>query len=74
LQPAYHKLYVDCREHAAYFAKDPTEYGQRLHAAHIAWQDFIVLANRLVLQIDAFAHEYDFDERTPGMDIAVLSM
>ncbi|KAM8713679.1 hypothetical protein ACLKA7_013925 [Drosophila subpalustris] len=66
LQPAYYKLYGDCREHAAYFAKDPTEYGQRLHAAHIAWQDFIVLANRLVLQIDAFAHEYDFDESTPG--------
>lgn len=66
LQPAYHKLYGDCREQAAYFAKDPTEYGQRLHAAHIAWQDFIVLANRLVLQIDAFAHEYDFDESTPG--------
>ncbi|XP_030566325.1 hormone-sensitive lipase [Drosophila novamexicana] len=66
LQPAYHKLYADCQEHAAYFAKDHTEYGQRLHAAQIAWQDFIVLANRLVLQIEAFAHEYDFDECTPG--------
>lgn len=66
LQPAYSKLYSDCQEHAEYFAKDHTEYGQRLHAAHIAWQDFIVLANRLVLQIDAFAHEYDFDASTPG--------
>lgn len=66
LQPAYSKLYRDCQEHAEYFAKDHTEYGQRLHAAHIAWQDFIVLANRLVLQIDAFAHEYDFDASTPG--------
>ncbi|EDV98300.1 hormone-sensitive lipase [Drosophila grimshawi] len=66
LQPAYQKLYADCQDHAAYFAKDHTEHGQRLHAAHIAWQDFIVLANRLVLQIEAFAHEYDFDEATPG--------
>lgn len=66
LQPAYSKLYRDCQVHAEYFAKDHTEYGQRLHAAHIAWQDFIVLANRLVLQIDAFAHEYDFDASTPG--------
>ncbi|XP_062134093.1 hormone-sensitive lipase isoform X2 [Drosophila sulfurigaster albostrigata] len=66
LQPAYQKLYCDCRELAAYFAKDQSEYGQRLHAAHIAWQDFIVLANRLVMQIDAFAHEYDLDASTPG--------
>ncbi|XP_017867571.1 PREDICTED: hormone-sensitive lipase [Drosophila arizonae] len=66
LKPTYLKLYTNCQEHAAYFAKDHTEYGQRLHAAHIAWQDFIVLANRLVLQIETFAHEYDFDESTPG--------
>lgn len=65
-QPTYLKLYANCQEHAAFFAKDHTEYGQRLHAAHIAWQDFIVLANRLVSQIELFAHEYDFDELTPG--------
>ncbi|ALC41362.1 CG11055 [Drosophila busckii] len=66
LQPAYKQLYENCHEHAAYFVKDNTEYGQRLHAAHIAWQDFIVLANRLVLQIESFAHEYDLDASTPG--------
>ncbi|XP_001361054.3 hormone-sensitive lipase [Drosophila pseudoobscura] len=66
LQTSYRSLFVACQEHAAFFAKDHTEFGQRLHAAHIAWQDFIVLANRLVLQIEVFAHEYDFDEQTPG--------
>ncbi|KAI8038521.1 hormone-sensitive lipase [Drosophila gunungcola] len=66
LQQAYGSLFAACQDHAAFFARDHTEFGQRLHAAHIAWQDFIVLANRLVLQIEAFAHEYDFDERTPG--------
>ncbi|SPP73305.1 hormone-sensitive lipase [Drosophila guanche] len=66
LQASYRSLFVACQEHAAFFAKDHTEFGQRLHAAHIAWQDFIVLANRLVLQIESFAHEYDFDEHTPG--------
>ncbi|KAH8270790.1 hypothetical protein KR018_003898 [Drosophila ironensis] len=66
LQTAYRTLYSACQDHAAFFAKDHTEHGQRLHAAHIAWQDFIVVANRLVLQIEAFAHEYDFDESTPG--------
>lgn len=66
LQTDYGSLFSACQEHASFFAKDNTEYGQRLHAAHIAWQDFIVLANRLVVQIQAFAHEYDFDEQTPG--------
>ncbi|XP_017035697.1 hormone-sensitive lipase [Drosophila kikkawai] len=66
LKASYRSLYAACQDHAAFFAKDHTEYGQRLHAAHIAWQDFIVLANRLVQQIEAFAHEYDFDEETPG--------
>ncbi|KAH8401709.1 hypothetical protein KR009_007440 [Drosophila setifemur] len=66
LQTAYRNLFAACQDQAAFFAKDHTEYGQRLHAAHIAWQDFIVLANQLVLQIEAFAQEYDFDEHTPG--------
>ncbi|XP_070068562.1 hormone-sensitive lipase [Drosophila takahashii] len=66
LQTAYGTLFAACQDHAAFFARDHTEFGQRLHAAHIAWQDFIVLANRLVQQIEAFAHEYDFDEQTPG--------
>jgi len=66
LQTEYRTLFAACQDHAAFFARDHTEFGQRLHAAHIAWQDFIVLANRLVLQIEAFAHEYDFDEQTPG--------
>ncbi|XP_068146798.1 hormone-sensitive lipase [Drosophila tropicalis] len=66
LQETYRCLFAACLEHSAFFAKDPTEFGQRLHAAHVAWQDFIVLANRLVMQIEEFAHEYDFDADTPG--------
>ncbi|XP_030388505.1 hormone-sensitive lipase [Scaptodrosophila lebanonensis] len=65
-QPDYYGLYVECMEHAAYFAKDHTEFGQRLHAAHVAWQDFIILANHLTLEIASFAHTYDFDDLTPG--------
>ncbi|XP_036332925.1 hormone-sensitive lipase [Rhagoletis pomonella] len=66
LLPIYAELLEQCVEHADYFRDDPSERGQRLYAAFVAWQDFIRLANKLVLQIDAFAYKYDFDEHTPG--------
>ncbi|XP_067627370.1 hormone-sensitive lipase [Eurosta solidaginis] len=66
LQPLYAELFQQCVEHAEFFKNDHTEKGQRLYAAFVAWQDFICLANKLTLEIDAFAYKYDFDEHTPG--------
>ncbi|XP_020716747.1 hormone-sensitive lipase isoform X1 [Ceratitis capitata] len=66
LQLIYAELLEQCAEHAEHFREDHSEKGQRLYAAFVAWQDFIRLANKLVLQIEAFAHKYDFDEHTPG--------
>lgn len=66
LQPLYAQLLEQCIEHANHFRDDHSEKGQRLYGAFVAWQDFIRLANKLVLQIDAFAYKYDFDEHTPG--------
>lgn len=66
LQPLYAQLLAQCVEHADHFREDHSERGQRLYGAFVAWQDFIRLANKLVLQIDAFAYKYDFDEHTPG--------
>ncbi|XP_011180819.2 hormone-sensitive lipase [Zeugodacus cucurbitae] len=66
LQPLYAQLLEQCAEHANHFREDHSEKGQRLYGAFVAWQDFIRLANKLVLQIDAFAYKYDFDEHTPG--------
>ncbi|XP_037948822.1 hormone-sensitive lipase-like [Teleopsis dalmanni] len=66
LLPLYEKLLEQCQEQAVFFQDDSTERGQRLYAAFVAWQDFIRSANKLVLQIEEFAHKYDFDENTPG--------
>uniref|UniRef100_A0A1A9W7R9 Small subunit processome component 20 homolog n=1 Tax=Glossina brevipalpis TaxID=37001 RepID=A0A1A9W7R9_9MUSC len=64
--PKYRELLLACQEHIEFFRSENTEKGLRLYAALLAWQDFIILANQLVQEIDAFAHNYDFDENTPG--------
>lgn len=66
MKPLYRELLLSCQEQAFYFKDDATERGQRLQAALVAWQDFIILSDDLVHQIEAFAYQYDFDEYTPG--------
>ena len=66
LQLEYQKLMDSCMEQAEFFVADISEKGQRLHAAFLAWQDFIHQSNELTLEIQAFASHYDFDEHTPG--------
>lgn len=66
MRPLYRDLLVACQEQASFFKDDISERGQRLHAALVAWQDFIILSDDLVQQIEAFAYKYDFDEHTPG--------
>lgn len=66
----YYKFYNDlenlCVKNGVFFKDDPSERGQRLHAALVAWVDWIHLAKELVGKIRVFMHEYDFDEHTPG--------
>ncbi|XP_065368054.1 hormone-sensitive lipase [Calliphora vicina] len=66
MRPQYCELLLACQEQALFFKDDISERGQRLHAALVAWQDFIILSDDLVQQIEAFAYKYDFDEHTPG--------
>ncbi|KAI8128841.1 Hormone-sensitive lipase [Lucilia cuprina] len=66
MKPLYRELLLACQEQAEFFKDDVTERGQRLHAALVAWQDFILLSHDLVQQVEAFAYKYDFDEHTPG--------
>lgn len=66
MQEKYRDLLLACQEQAVFFKDDPSEKGQRLFAASIVWQDFIIMADNLVRQIDMFAYKYDFDENTPG--------
>ncbi|TMW54108.1 hypothetical protein DOY81_000784 [Sarcophaga bullata] len=66
MKPLYRELLLACQEQASYFKDDATERGQRLQAALVAWQDFIILSDDLVHQVEAFAGQYDFDEHTPG--------
>lgn len=63
---SYHDLENLCLKNAVFFKDDPSERGQRLHAALLAWIDWIHLAKELVDKIRVFMHEYDFDEHTPG--------
>lgn len=66
MRSQYRELLLACQEQALFFKDDISERGQRLHAALVAWQDFIILSDDLVQQIEAFAYKYDFDEHTPG--------
>ncbi|XP_073812727.1 hormone-sensitive lipase [Musca autumnalis] len=66
MQQKYRDLLMACYEQAVFFKDDITEKGQRLYAASIAWQDFIIMADNLVRQVQSFASTYDFDENTPG--------
>ncbi|XP_055855094.1 hormone-sensitive lipase [Episyrphus balteatus] len=63
---SYHDLENLCLQNGLHFKDDPSERGQRLHAALLAWVDWIHLAKELVGKIRIFMHEYDFDEHTPG--------
>ncbi|XP_005185270.2 hormone-sensitive lipase [Musca domestica] len=66
MRAKYRDLLMACYEQAVFFKDDLTEKGQRLHAANMAWQDFIIMADNLVRQVQSFASTYDFDENTPG--------
>lgn len=55
-----------CENNITFFAKDESEYGQRLHKA---FQDIIKHINAIgpmVNKINSVAKHYDFDEDTPG--------
>uniref|UniRef100_A0A1I8PMQ6 Hormone-sensitive lipase n=1 Tax=Stomoxys calcitrans TaxID=35570 RepID=A0A1I8PMQ6_STOCA len=66
MRPKYRELLLVCQEQALHFKDDVTEKGQRLQAALVVWQDFIIMSDGLVRQIETFASNYDFDESTPG--------
>ncbi|KAJ6634788.1 Hormone-sensitive lipase [Pseudolycoriella hygida] len=55
-----------CRNNVEYFSTDETENGLRLHGAFISLIDHLEIVRNYVAKIKEFAHEYDFDEVTPG--------
>lgn len=55
-----------CQNNIKYFEGDGTENGLRIHGAFVGLIDHIEAARPLVKGVHEFAHEYDFDEDTPG--------
>ncbi|XP_058823346.1 hormone-sensitive lipase [Topomyia yanbarensis] len=55
-----------CRNNINYFKDDETENGLRIHGAFVGLIDHIETAKPLVKEIKNFAHEYDYDEASPG--------
>ncbi len=55
-----------CKNNVEYFSTDDTENGLRLHGAFVSLIDHLAVARNYVTDIKEFAHEYDFDEKTPG--------
>lgn len=68
--PNYFALYDAfedlCKNNVEYFSTDDTENGLRLHHAFVSLIDHLEVARNYVTEIKEFAHEYDFDETTPG--------
>uniref|UniRef100_A0A8D8DN94 Hormone-sensitive lipase n=2 Tax=Culex pipiens TaxID=7175 RepID=A0A8D8DN94_CULPI len=55
-----------CKNNIKYFEDDESENGLRIHGAFVGLIDHVVTAKPLVKEVHDFAHEYDFDENTPG--------
>lgn len=55
-----------CNNNIVYFRTDESEVGQRFLNAYVGLLDHIETARGYVDQIRMFAHEYDFNESTPG--------
>lgn len=62
----FEKLRDLCRNNLAFFAKDESSNGVRIHGSFQSLYDHIDMALQKVEEINGFAHEYDFDEQTPG--------
>lgn len=63
---AYDELVEICQDNRQYFESDDSEMGQRFYNEFICLLDHIAAARQYVTEFNGFAHEYDFDERTPG--------
>lgn len=63
---SYDALSSICEENAKFYENEENECGQRYHGAFSGIIDHIVVARKLVNEINQFAHQYDFDENTPG--------
>lgn len=55
-----------CEDNAKYYESEDNECGQRYHGALTGIIDHIEVARKLTTDVLSFAHEYDFDEFTPG--------
>lgn len=63
---AYDELVEICQDNRDYFESDDSDMGQRFHNEFICLLSHIDTARKQVTEINGFAHEYDYDERTPG--------
>lgn len=62
----YDELVEICQDNRQYFENDGSEMGQRFHKEFNCLLDRIATARQYVTEFNGFAHEYDFDDRTPG--------
>lgn len=62
----YDALADICKNNVKYYECDDTETGQRFCGAFQGILDHIDITKKHILKIVLFAHEYDFDENTPG--------
>lgn len=62
----YDELVEICQENRQYFESDDSEMGQRFYDQFNCLLEHIAAARQHVNGFNEFAHEYDFDDRTPG--------
>lgn len=62
----YDELVEICQDNCQYFESDGSEMGQRFYDQFNCLLNQIAAARQYVTEFNGFAHEYDFDDRTPG--------
>lgn len=66
LKVTHDALRILCENNLAFFAKDDSDYGKRLHKAFTDIIDHIKTIGPMVLEIGSIVKYYDFDDDTPG--------
>lgn len=62
----YDELIELCQDNRQHFESDGSELGQRFYEQFECILNNIATARQFVTEFNGFAHEYDFDDRTPG--------
>lgn len=62
----YDELKELCRNNVEFYCDDETSKGQRLYGAFVGLIDHIDTVKLLILDINEFVDEFDFEKKTPG--------